>query len=463
MGVMRRAGRTYLRVHREFGFNMSSSRSAFGRSRLRTGIAVLAAALTLPAAAASASTISGVAFKDVNRDGVQQLDESPLVDQRIYVRTDAGLVVGSARTDGMGSYVVSGLADGSYIVEYDATDWEALVKDWVPSTTGGSLRPRMYVTVPDPGRADFGWRPIVRSDTLGSPISSATGPNGLEVESYTDAVTAQTILDATTPYLVGDEAPTITIRFGYGTATGGMTTTSYGKVDGRFANYSARMWIPYVSFAKRGDQILAHEYGHAWAGYFSTMVGQDDTLASYVRARGLEGDTRLNTSYAWTVGEMIAEDYRELFGSENAKAADQINREIPLAKDVPGLEDFLRTTFRQPPPAPAPDPQPAPEPTPAPALAIASVAISPAPVTRSGTVTWTQSEPATDTVTITKGGTLVRTLLSATPLAADGNSVAWDRKDARGRKVAAGTYSAVVVATAADGRTSTKSIDFVVK
>lgn len=426
-----------------------------GRALLRAAAVIFVLSAVAPALAAG-STISGTAFTDINRDSVQQLGEAPLVDQRIYAISATGVTAGVARTDAAGRYVLTGLADGNYSVDYDYTDWSALVTDWVPTTTGGSLAPRHQVALNGSAQADFGWRPIVRSATIGSPITAVTAPSGLKVESYVDAVTAGEVLQVAGRLLIGAEAPWITIRFGYGTG-GGMTTASYGQANGIYTDYNARVWVPYVSWAMRGDATLAHEYGHAWNGYFATMVQQDDTRAAYVRARGLEGDPRLNSSYAWSVDEMFAEDYRELFGSVVAQADSQINREIPLAVDVPGLKDFMLNTYRQ---SPAGSPPP---PTPVPALVLGAVAVSPTPVTRSGTVSWSLSESASTTVTISRGTTAVRTLLFSASRPAGASSVVWDRKDSAGRKVAAGTYLATVTATAADGRTATQSLSFSVK
>ena len=47
---------------------------------------------------------------------------------------------------------------------------------------------------------------------------------------------------------------------------------------------------------------------------------------------------------------MIAEDYRELFGSENAKLAWQMNGDIPAPEDVPGLRDWFLNSFMVAPP-----------------------------------------------------------------------------------------------------------------
>jgi hypothetical protein len=42
---------------------------------------------------------------------------------------------------------------------------------------------------------------------------------------------------------------------------------------------------------------------------------------------------------------MLAEDYRQLFGSPNARLRGQENQDIPPAAEVPGLRVFLSTTF----------------------------------------------------------------------------------------------------------------------
>lgn len=83
--------------------------------------------------------------------------------------------------------------------------------------------------------------------------------------------------------------------------------------------------------------------------YYAHLVQQDPSLVAYVKARSLQGDARIGTSYSWDPREMIAEDYRQVFGTASARAVVQMNRDIPLAKDVPGLAAFLSTTFTQPP------------------------------------------------------------------------------------------------------------------
>jgi len=120
------------------------------------------------------------------------------------------------------------------------------------------------------------------------------------------------------------------------------------QTNGIYTDYNATSNVSYVSWLD-GDGELFHEYGHAWSLYNAYIVQQDPTLAAYLRARGLFGDPRIGTSYAWDTKEMIAEDYRQLFGTASAQGLTQMNRDIPAAKDVPGLKDFLAGVFTKPP------------------------------------------------------------------------------------------------------------------
>ncbi len=124
-------------------------------------------------------------------------------------------------------------------------------------------------------------------------------------------------------------------------------------------------------------------------------------MDSYLSARALFGDPRLDSSYEWRVGEIIAEDYRQLMAAPEAwsEAHFQLNRSIPLASEVPGLQEFFCTTFQgktsndwfrcsgdpAPDPAPTPEPEPAPEPTAAATPDDDSVTVTIAPGWRSFT------------------------------------------------------------------------------
>ena len=335
------------------------------RARTLTTSAALAVLVTLTgvvgwpgaSAAASSSSVSGVAYQDTNRNGVRDEGEAPFSGHQLYLIAGSTLVdTVSTGTDG--SYAFPGVEPGTYVVRYASSPWRAIRDEWVPTTTG-SVWPQVHVTVSDASATvDFGWRRIVTSTTLGQPVSSVTGADGMRVESYTDAVEARDIDAALRAgSLNGEEAASVAVRFGYGdTSATASATQSSGGV---YTRYSATVSVSYRSWLDSRDETLFHEYGHAWAGYFGSMIQQDPTLSGYVEARGLTGDTRLNSSYGWSVGEMIAEDYRQLFGTATAAAASQINREIPPAADVPGLAEYLAGAFRQ---APAADDPPAEEP-----------------------------------------------------------------------------------------------------
>ena len=62
-----------------------------------------------------------------------------------------------------------------------------------------------------------------------------------------------------------------------------------------------------------------------------------------VKARGLAGDTRLGTTYAWAPAEIAADDYRLLFGSEKAISTrpKHMNTAIPDPRSVKGLVDWM--------------------------------------------------------------------------------------------------------------------------
>ncbi len=151
--------------------------------------------------------------------------------------------------------------------------------------------------------------------------------------------------------MIGDEAGRTVIRFDIG--SNDYCSSKTISVGSTYTELTTDCNVAYLRWLDTGDQILFHEYGHAWSNYYAYIVQQDPTLTSYLRARGIDpSDSRLGTSHAWSRHEMIAEDYRQLFGSPNAQLRVQENTDIPLAKDVPGLEEFLSSTFMRPPAIP---------------------------------------------------------------------------------------------------------------
>ena len=173
--------------------------------------AVLVGYVVSPPAQASTASLTGATFRDDNRNGTFDPGEVPLANQHLYVFNSAGALTAQTLSDASGAYAVTGLAADTYMVSYDPDLWWTMRADLVPTTTG-SLRPEQHVTVTDTGRADFGWRPIVRSTSVDSPTDTFTGPNGLRVESFNDVVPARDVYDSVMRGTVGDEAPFVTIR-----------------------------------------------------------------------------------------------------------------------------------------------------------------------------------------------------------------------------------------------------------
>lgn len=422
--------------------------------------------LALPGVASASSgtsTLSGSVWADTDRDGVYDNGEAPFAGRLLLLFNAGGTNVASTQTDTNGRYSFGALADGSYTVAFSTQDWWDLRSGWVPTTTG-SLSYSRTVSLAGAAVADIGLRSIVRSTDSAAPISTYTAASGLVVKSYDDAVSASELYTAVTRgSLLGPEAATTTIYFDFGTQTD--ATTSVAGSTGTYHGFTASLWISYLSWLDNTDSVLFHEYGHSWSIYNADVVQQDDSLTSYLQARGVAGDSRLYSSKAWDPREMIAEDYRQLFGSATAASYPQANSDLPPAGQVAGLKDFLQFTFTQPPssgasPSPSPSPSPTATTTVAPTVVVSGLAVSPTPVSKSGSVSFTLSQHATVTVTISNSaGTVVRRLLTNASASGPVAST-WDRKDASGRRVKAGAYSALVTATDDSGHVVTASAPF---
>jgi hypothetical protein len=288
-------------------------------------------------------TIGGFAFQETDRDGIFETDESPLADRHLFLFDGSGTYLRNTYTGSTGWYEFRGLADGDYRVEFAPAAWSELRKDWVPDTTS-SLVPTRRFTLSSTARIEFGWRPILRSTDAATPLSEYVGPGGLTVRSYVDVVDANAVYDRLLEgSLIGAEQTAIVVRFGL--ATAGSTSAVASRSDGGpYEDYHATSDVTYLSWLD-GDAELFHEYGHAWSLYYAYMVHQDPSLSAYLEARGLAGDTRVNSSYGWNVNELVAEDYRQLFGTASARVPAHMNGDIPAAVDVPGLREFLASTF----------------------------------------------------------------------------------------------------------------------
>jgi hypothetical protein len=423
---------------------------------------VVAGAVHPSPALAAGSTISGSVYADANRNGQLDAGEAPFSGRQINVFGSNGSYLANGVTDAAGHFTVSGLTDGTYTVTFDTTDWQSLRTDWVPTTTG-SLQFSRTVTLSTAAVADFGLRQIVRSTDISAPLTTYTATTGLIVRSYNDAVPARSVYNALAAgTLQGKEAASTQVYFDIGTQTD--CSTAVGGTQGSYSGFSASLWISYLSWVDTGDEVLFHEYGHAWSLYNAYLVQQDGTLASYLNARGLTGDSRLGSSKTWDPKEMIAEDYRQLFGSATAASYPQANWEIPPAASVSGLRDFLSTTFVTPPGGTGGTGGGTGGGTVSPAattLTVATPQVTPTPVVKSGTVSTSINAPASVTVVLLDAkGTTIRTLLNGVSKAAGSVAAKWDRKDSAGHRVSSGTYTAVVTVTDSNGQTASASQPF---
>jgi uncharacterized lipoprotein NlpE involved in copper resistance len=138
-----------------------------------------------------------------------------------------------------------------------------------------------------------------------------------------------------------------------------QTQTNATYYMGSYSSVASTMWLQGVNsgFSARPDDTLAHEYGHAWSTYWFYMAHQgswtDYEKARWTTSNGsltLATDSRTGTSYSWQVEEIVADDYRLLFGSSLAvsERPSHLNPDIPAPRDVTGLSTFLFNSWRTP-------------------------------------------------------------------------------------------------------------------
>lgn len=300
-----------------------------------------------PAQAAGSSVISGTVFQDLNRNGTQDAGEAGFANAFLALSDGSGNTLTTAYTDQNGHFQFGGLANGNYGVGFAGGWWSSFENDWVmtsqPSPAPGYLNPRVPVSLSGTATANIALRPVVRSAT---PVSTLTTPSGTVINSFDDAVPATDVASALAQgSLFGAEQPHTTIDFDYGPS---QTSTQVSGAPGSYSNYRATVDIRYTDWVDKFDWPLFYEYGHAWSMYYMYIVQQDPGLSAYLAARGLSGNPNVGTSQLWAPLELIADDYRELFGSANARSYPQDNTQIPPASQVPGLGSFLQSTFTQP-------------------------------------------------------------------------------------------------------------------
>jgi hypothetical protein len=178
-------------------------------------------------------------------------------------------------------------------------------------------------------------------------------PEGVTINvDSTGPWTAQQIYDLLTQSALqlNRIGPTLTIRVQDTYAS--STVTNAGATAGIYTSFKATMYLKGVNstFAKQPEAVVAHEYGHAWS-LFHLFMDHNGAWDAYLGARWTTGDgsvtlrsdPRLDSSYTWDRSEIIADDYRLLFGSALAisERPSHMNADIPEPGDVAGLRSFL--------------------------------------------------------------------------------------------------------------------------
>ena len=187
------------------------------------------------------------------------------------------------------------------------------------------------------------------TQTPDSPLHLVT-PEGvtIDVDANVTGWTASQVYDilkanAIQLSLVGPHL-TIDVQTQYPTSI----ATSAGTSGGVYKYFNAIIYLDTRStatFPSRPDFAIANEYGKAWALYHLYLT-QQNHWTPWLSERGLLGDSRLESSVTWSKAEMIADDYRMLFGTQAAiSQANYINPNIPDPRNVPGLRDWLLNTW----------------------------------------------------------------------------------------------------------------------
>jgi hypothetical protein len=274
---------------------------------------------TTPAAGANVGgtvLVSGVAKDDVS---VAKVELS--VDGGAY-QTASGSSNWSSSLD------TSSLANGSHTLVARATD-----------SSGNQATTSEQITVSNPTTAPTS----PYRETLVTP-EGVTIDIGSDVTGWTAAQVYQ-LLQANA-YQLNVVGPDLTVIVQTQYAT--VTSIGVSKVNGVYQNYQATIYLQATAnsvFTARPDYAVAHEYGHAWSTYWLDMK-QNGDWSAWLNYRGLTGNLLLDSSLSWDRSEMIADDYRLLFGSPAAiSEAAYINPAVADPRTVPGLRDFFVTTW----------------------------------------------------------------------------------------------------------------------
>jgi hypothetical protein len=269
-------------------------------------------------------TVGGTASDDVSLAAVS-------------VALDGASVPVSGTVNWSTSLDTTTLADGSHTIVATAKD-----------ATGNTAKASVGITVQNATSASTS-----SGTSSGGSASHLVTPEGVTIDVNTaGSWTAQQIYDLLKANAIqlGRIGPSLTIKVQDTYAS--QTATGASQTGSTFTSFSATMYLQGINsaFAMAPDQIMAHEYGHVWSLYhlYMTMGGDWSSYLSsrWTAADGsttLATDPRLDTTYSWNRKEIIADDYRLLFGSSAsiAESPNHMNRYLPQPSNVTGLRNFL--------------------------------------------------------------------------------------------------------------------------
>jgi hypothetical protein len=172
-------------------------------------------------------------------------------------------------------------------------------------------------------------------------------PEGVTIQIASDVTnwTAQQIYDLLKPnaYELSRLGPTLTIKVQNQVATQTASGASWTGNPPVYSNFSATIYLKATNsaFETAPDAGIAHEYGCAWTQYHLWISHAGD-WNPYLTERGLLGNPSLDSNLNWSRNELIADDYRMLFGTQAAQDEQaDVNPYIADPRTVPGLKDWF--------------------------------------------------------------------------------------------------------------------------
>ena len=256
----------------------------------------------------------------------------------------AVIVSGGASDDAQVASVAVSVDGGAYAAAQGTTSWSYALN--TTSLANGAHTISVRATDGSGNVATASVAVTVQNALPAGVAQQLVTPEGLTIQIYSGATgwTAQQVYDLLKPnaYQLGLIGPHLTIKVQTTYAT--FTTTSAGTSGGVYATYNATMYLnasPSSLLLSRPDATIAHEYGAVWSMYHLYLTEQGN-WTPWLTARGILEDPRVDSSDVWSRGEMIADDYRMLFGTQAAQdEMGYVNTDVPDPRTVPGLKDFF--------------------------------------------------------------------------------------------------------------------------